>query len=143
MIGIVLFTHAHLGQGLVEAVELIAGKQENVAAVGLVHGDGVERFEERCRAAIEAVNEGDGVLALVDFCGGTPANTALRCMREKAFPCVAGVNMPMLLEAATSRDQNLTPQELADLCMDVGTSGIVRMEVLMEKLADSENGDEF
>lgn len=138
MIGIVLLTHGDLGQGLLEAVELIAGKQEKVAAVGLKHGDGVEEFEEKCADLIHQMDDGDGVLVFVDFIGGTPSNTALKCMRKKQFPCVAGVNMPMLLEASVTRDECAAPGELQEQCLAVGSQSMVRLESLFKEKVSSD-----
>ena len=41
MVGILIATHGGFAEGLLSAVELIAGKQEKVETVGLYHGDGV------------------------------------------------------------------------------------------------------
>lgn len=139
MIGIVLLAHGNLGQGLIEAVELIAGKQEKMAAIGLRHGDGVAEFEEKSTALIKQMDDGDGVIVFVDFIGGTPANTALKCMRDKMFPCVAGVNMPMLLEASMTRDGGTTPQELEENCLAVGAQSLIRLESFFkEKILSKE-----
>ena len=47
MIGGIIATHAGLANGFLEAVEMIAGKQENLLAVSLREGDGLEILRER------------------------------------------------------------------------------------------------
>ncbi|MFQ7536772.1 MAG: PTS sugar transporter subunit IIA [Clostridium sp.] len=47
MIGGIIATHAGLANGFLEAVEMIAGKQENLLAVSLREGDGLEILIER------------------------------------------------------------------------------------------------
>jgi PTS system mannose-specific IIA component len=127
MIGIVVVTHSDLGQGLLNAVALIAGTQPKARAIGLYHGDGVDDFEERVMAAINELDEGDGILVFTDFFGGTPSNTVMRCMAKKPFRCITGVNMPMMVEALTGRD-GITPEQLEENCLTVGTSSILKLE---------------
>lgn len=126
MTGAVLLAHGTLGEALIGAVELIAGPQQQVRAVGLCHGDDVEDFEKRFLAAMREVDTGDGVVVFVDFYGGTPANVAMRCLHRSPFPCVAGVNLPMLTEALTSRDI-YTTAELEDVALEAGSTGVVRL----------------
>ena len=42
MVGILIATHGDFAAGLLNAVELILGKQEKVETIGLRHGDGFE-----------------------------------------------------------------------------------------------------
>ena len=127
VIGVVVVTHSDLGQGLLNAVALIAGIQPKARAIGLYHGDGVDDFEERVMAAIEELDEGDGVLVFTDFFGGTPSNTVMRCMAKKDFRCLTGVNMPMMVEALTGRE-GLTPEQLEENCLTVAHSSMLKLE---------------
>ena len=70
MVGILIATHGGFAEGLLSAVELIAGKQEKVETVGLYHGDGVDEFEGKITAAMDKLDDGDGVLVFVDILGG-------------------------------------------------------------------------
>ena len=39
MVGVLIATHGGFAEGILNAVELIAGKQEGVKTIGLFHGD--------------------------------------------------------------------------------------------------------
>ena len=145
MIGIVVVTHSDLGQGLLNAVALIAGIQPKARAIGLYHGDGVDEFEERVMTAINELDEGDGILVFTDFFGGTPSNTVMRCMAKKPFRCITGVNMPMMVEALTDRDSGLTVEELEENCEAMAIGAILRLEdKYAENLAAAgDEDDEF
>lgn len=138
MIGVLVVTHGNLGQATIEAVELIAGEQENVKAIGLMHGDGVEELEEKIRKALNDLEQGDGILSFVDFYGGTPANCTMQCMNEIKFPCVAGLNMPMLLEALTNRD-DCTVEDLEARCIEVGKDSFIRLHEVYKKIMSGGN----
>jgi PTS system mannose-specific IIA component len=48
-------------------------------------------------------------------------------MAKKPFRCITGVNMPMMVEALTGRD-GITPEQLEENCLTVGTSSILKLE---------------
>lgn len=141
MIGIVIATHADYCSGVLHAVELIAGPQTNVKTIGLFHGDGIEEFEEKVWSAIEEVDDGSGVLGMVDFLGGSPSNTFLKYMRNHNMHCVRGVNMPMCLEAFMSRDY-CTIEELVKICIDAGKDGIADLYDDMKSFGAAEGEEE-
>jgi len=141
MVGVLIVTHADLGQELINAVALIAGEQEKVKAIGLHHGDGVDSFEKAIMDSIEALDEGDGVLVFTDFLGGTPANAVMRCMKKKSFPCITGANMPMVVEALTDRD-GLDARQVEASCLQVGMEGIIKLEDVYEQSRTQEYQDD-
>ena len=63
MIGGIIATHAGLANGFLEAVEMIAGKQENLLAVSLREGDGLEILIERLQKAAASMEGEDPLKA--------------------------------------------------------------------------------
>lgn len=120
MVGILIATHGGFGDGLISGSELLVGKQEKMASMGLYHGDSIEGFEDIMQNHIKILDDGDGVLILVDFIGGSPANTVLKCMRmENKIEALTDINMPMLVEIVSSRE-GATLTELTELGLDIG-----------------------
>ena len=142
MIGILLTTHADVGQGLINASELIVGKQEQIKAVGLFHGDGIDEFKTKVEEALAAVDNGDGVIGFVDFLGGTPANTMLQLLKSRDLRCIAGVNMPIMLEALTNRE-NVSLKELEDKLIQDGRENIIKLSDVAEQLEYADNENDF
>ncbi len=144
MIGILVATHGEFSKGLLNAVELVYGKQEQVETIGLFHGDGVEEFEERMKGMIEKLDTGDGVLALVDMVAGTPGNTIMRLIpKYENLRAIAGVNMPMLITAVSERDEADSLEDLCKTCLDTGVEETVSMyEKYKEILASEANTDD-
>lgn len=145
MIGILIATHGGFAEGLLDAVELIAGKQEKVATMGLRHGDSIDGFEATMAEHIEALDDGDGVMILVDIVGGSPANCALKSMRlGNKINAIAGVNMPMVVDAVFSR-LGATLDQLCEACQSAYGDGLVLLHKEFETLMASatEDDDEF
>lgn len=141
MIGILIATHANFGQGIINAVELIAGKQENVKAVGLNHGDGIEVFEQKIADSLKVLDQGAGVIVLCDFLGGSPANVVLNCLKKRKVPCLTGANMPMAIEAFMGRNTT-NVWDLAAKSFEAGKTGILSLNDIAEKVSDKEDIDD-
>lgn len=118
MVGILIVSHGDFAAGLLNAVELIAGRQEKVTTIGLHHEDGVEEFESKVNQALKELDEGDGVLAFVDILGGTPSNVIFRSLAKKKFKAIAGMNMAMVVQAVMMRD-SMEEEELCESVLEV------------------------
>jgi len=127
MIGILLITHGDLGKEFIKSSELIIGKQQSVSALGLFHGDSIDEFNNTVKNNIVKMDEGQGVLVLVDIFGGSPSNVTFLNLKEIGdkvnFKCITGVNMPMFLEACMMRSM-LGIDELAEHCFALSKEGI-------------------
>lgn len=143
MVGILVATHGGFAEGLVNAVELIAGKQEKVKTIGLYHGDGIGEFEDKTKKLIRELDDGNGVLVFVDILGGSPANTVMKCLSmDHEIRAIAGVNMGMLVQAVMMRD-GTSLEDLCDICEEAGKQGPVllhkRYTELMAEAAETDD----
>ena len=55
MIGIVIVTHQHLAEALIETARMLYGKPEKVLGVPLLEGEGLEDLKEKVMKAIDNV----------------------------------------------------------------------------------------
>jgi len=133
MVGLVLISHGEMGKYVLKSAELIAGAQENIATVSLMHGDSPEGFQEKMLAAIASVNTEEGLLVLSDVGGGTPWITAAVLSRQRKLECLAGMNLPMLLEILMTRPTGASLQELLELGETSGKAGIISLTRMLEE----------
>ncbi|CAI9121458.1 PTS sugar transporter subunit IIA [Brytella acorum] len=117
MIGIVLITHGHLGDSLRETVEHVIGPQTQLLSVPVEREDEIAQLRPALLDAVHAVDTGEGVLLLTDIFGSTPSNLALSVREPDHVEVIAGVNMPMLVKLAKSREH----RDLAS-CIALATS---------------------
>lgn len=103
MIGLVLVTHGRLAAEFVSAMEHVVGPQEAVKAICIGPEDDMEARRQDIAEAVEAVDEGSGVILLTDMFGGTPSNLAISLMGKPNVEVIAGINLPMLIKLATVR----------------------------------------
>ena len=119
MIGIVLVTHGQLAEEFLSAMVHIVGEQKNIATICIQPEDDMEQRRDDILKAVKKVEGGDGVILLTDMFGGTPSNLAISVMGEGEVEVIAGVNLPMLIQLARSR-QTQTLESAVNDAQDAG-----------------------
>ncbi|MFW6412657.1 MAG: PTS sugar transporter subunit IIA [Oceanicaulis sp.] len=119
MIGIVVVTHGRLSDELVAATEHVVGPLDACTAISIGPDDDIEKRRDDIRAAVEDVDQGDGVVILTDMFGGTPSNLAISLLDKDRIEVIAGANLPMLIKLAEARAR-LSVSELADSASEAG-----------------------
>ena len=125
MIGVVIVTHGSLASALLNTVELIIGKQEYVQTISFEAGQAVIDLQARIAQAVQQVNNGQGVLILVDILSGSPYNAAaMFLMKQTSIEAevITGVNLPMLLAVLSVRAEKL--EIVADMALAGCCDGI-------------------
>ena len=133
MVGIIIASHGEFANGLLQSGEMIFGVQENVKAVTLMPSEGPDDVKAKMKEAIASFDNQDEVLFLVDLWGGTPFNQANSLFEEHKdnWAIVAGMNLPMLIEAFASRFSMEKAHEIAAHILGTAKEGVkVRPEEL-------------
>lgn len=127
MVGILLLTHAPLGQAFMAAVaHVFRGPTEHLEAIDVTPDQDLGEVNELARAAIRRVDDGDGVLVITDIKGGTPANCCDALADAGHVAVIAGVSLPMLLRAITYRRDTL--DVVVEMALAGGHNGAVRCD---------------
>lgn len=126
MVGIILASHGDFANGILQSAQMIFGEQENVKAVTLMPSEGPDDLKEKLKEAIASFDNQDEVLFLVDLWGGTPFNQASGLFEEhkEKWAIVAGLNLPMLIEAFASRMTMESAHEIATHILETAKEGI-------------------
>lgn len=105
-IGVILASHGEFARAALGAVEMIAGKQPDVIALGLTADKSLETFEAEMREAWESLHaECALVVTLCDIYGGTPFNVTTRCLLNGMdMIAYTGLSMPVAVELLLTRD---------------------------------------
>lgn len=114
MIGIVIVTHSQLGEALIGAAEFIIGNRpEAIESVSIDLSESAEKLRAKIARGIKKVEGQEGILILTDMFGGTPSNLSYSFLEEGHIEVLSGVNLPILIQAASLRDKNMKLDELA------------------------------
>ena len=136
MVGILVVTHRRLAEELIATAELIVGEMDSCVGLSLDPNLSVDDLRQQITQAMNEVNDGDGVIVLTDMFGGTPSNLSLSFLNEEGIEVVTGVNLPMLLKLAHSR-QDFKVDELARVIKDYGRRSIsLASEILDQEVKE-------
>lgn len=127
MVGILLLTHAPLGQAFKTVMShIFLGQPLQFDVIDVEMDDKPEAVLEKAKKIVKRLDKGQGVLVMTDVTGSTPANCAEALKEVAHVQVVAGVSVPMLLRAITYRDQLL--EIVSDAAIMGAKDGAVHVE---------------
>ena len=125
MINILVMSHGEFAEGICKSAEMIIVEQENLKTVIFNPGESLDTLVEKLKKAINEFDNDFSHLLLVDIFGGSPSNaTALLLAENYKISAVSVVNLPMLLEALTERE-NTAADMLVKQLKAAGNEGII------------------
>lgn len=132
MIGILVVTHGQLSKYLLDTASMFVSDITLTQAVTFPAGQGSEDLEAAVRRAVADMAPNDGILALVDLPGGTPAKAVAALLPgNNRLEVVTGVNVPMLAEALMYRN-SMSLSELVGQAVLSGTEGILDVKKMLQ-----------
>jgi mannose PTS system EIIA component len=123
-VGVLLVTHEGLATSLIAAarrVMPIVPLKLATFEVGWVCDP--ESVRRTANQALREIDQGNGVLMLIDLYGATPANSVQHLEIGREIRRVSGLNLPMLLRVLNYPELNL--DELAKVAREGGRAGII------------------
>ena len=138
MTAIIVSGHGQLSTGLLDGFKMIFGHDDKIIAVPFLKGEGIPQLQEKYQAVMARFPD-DNILFLVDVFGGTPYNSAVQLVFDHpAADVVTGVNLPMLLElAATKETSDL--EALRQQMKTINQEGFKIFSEVMASVSQSEN----
>lgn len=147
MLGIIVGTHGHLAEELVNTCAMICGKPENLATVTLVPGEGPDDLIAKYNKAIEELDCSNGVIILNDLFGGSPYNAACRiAINDDKCGIVTGVSLPMLVEVINYRlcgGENATVETAMEKAVEASTAGAQKFHKSQVEEVNEDEGDDL
>ena len=127
MVGILLLTHAPLGQAFIDAAtHVFRSRPDRLEAIDVNADQDTVEVRRLASEAICRIDDGSGVLVMTDVMGGTPSNCTLPLSQPGHVEVVAGISLPMLLRALTYRNDTL--DVVVEMALAGGQNGAVRVD---------------
>ncbi len=147
MLGIIVATHGHLAEELVNTCAMICGKPDNLKTVTLVPGEGPDDLITKYEKAISELGIDNGIIILNDLFGGSPYNAACRVAADnEKCGIVTGVNLPMLVEVINYRlyaDADATIMDAMNKAIQAASDGVQKFHKSMVVIEDENEGDDL
>lgn len=148
MIGIIIATHGKMSNGIVSAADLIIGSTDNIKTLNLFQEDDVQELNEKFLKEIKAVDQNEGVIIFVDLAGASLYNQAVLAVnsltdeQQKKIHVIAGVNLPMVIDAINQRMIGSSIQDAVASVINEAQQGIVSWSA-EDSNTDDEEDEEF
>lgn len=128
MIQYVIASHGRFASEGLHAASMLFGEiPDNFHVLSVLDGgDGIAAFEKEA-AGLAAKLKQEPVLIMSDFFGGSPFMTLLSAFRDNDYKLVSGFNLPMIVEALSQNQSDLTLKEIADRLIDNGKNLSIRL----------------
>src|SRR5688500_10408066 len=124
-VGVVVVTHDQAAVAMVAAAFAIVGELPAVTAVCVGVGESFAKIVEKISRACEEVDQGSGVLLLVDVHGSSPFHAAMSMLDgTRPAEVLCGVNLPMLIKLTNLDRSQGPPIVLAEELRDAGRRSI-------------------
>jgi len=118
-----LVSHSKFAEGIKGAVEMIAGKQDNLHAFCLMENNSPNKLIEKIR---EEIAEEDQVILLADITGGSMYNEAMSLLVLPNVRVIGGMNLSLLLNIVLAN--TISDNELEKMIQDA-RDGIKRAQL--------------
>jgi len=118
LIGIVIVAHGGLAKEYLAALEHVIGKQTGIHAISIAAECDREAKQAEICSAADGVDQGDGVVVVVDMFGSSPSNLSMQACNCKERRIMYGANLPMLVKLAGSRDMPI--EKAVDVSVQAG-----------------------
>ncbi|GAQ24895.1 PTS sugar transporter subunit IIA [Tepidanaerobacter syntrophicus] len=106
MIKFVFASHGMLAEGMLNSLELIIGKQNNVYTVCAYKDENFE-LAKTIDKIFESIGRDDKLIVITDIFGGSINNEFLSRLNEKKFYLISGLNLPLVIDLVVSlKDKN-------------------------------------
>lgn len=124
---VVMVSHGVFAPGLHSAIEMMAGKRDDVLSTSLKDGMGTDELIVNINELIAPITSEDEVILFADILSGSPFTSALGVLDEKGLISntlvIAGMNMPAVLTAVLMKD-NMDMAMLKEVVLSEGHTGL-------------------
>lgn len=90
-------THGTFAGGIKSALELIAGKNENVYTIEAYTGEN-KSIDDDIQEILAKINPSDELIVFTDLMGGSVTNQVIQNALKENVYIISGVNLPLLLD---------------------------------------------
>ncbi|MGF7400135.1 PTS galactosamine/N-acetylgalactosamine transporter subunit IIA [Thermoanaerobacterium thermosaccharolyticum] len=140
MVRLIVTGHGKFASGLINVVEFIVGKQDNLIGIEFNNQD-LATYSEQIENIIKDANKNnDSVVILTDLIGGTPfrISSSISAKYNNVY-VVTGANIPMLIEALFNRE-NYDISNFVNYIIKMGKNGIESLDNLLKKKGGTGDG---
>ena len=123
-VGLLIISHDGVGEVLLDtATKMLGGCPLQTRLLTASRDCDSDKLKATAIKHIKYLDQGDGVLVLIDLYGSTPSNIAAHLLTQQPIKIVTGINLSMLVRLLNY--PHLPLDELCDKAVSGGKDGIL------------------
>ena len=135
MLKILLVSHGRFAEGIVNAAEIIMGKQDHLAFINAYTSD--VTYEEQFAEYMQSVDLAkDKLIVVADLFGGSVNQKTMKLVDMKDAILVTGLCLPMLLELLMLNEESATLERVRQIVETAKTGLLVVNDKFAEEVED-------
>ncbi|GFN36689.1 PTS sugar transporter subunit IIA [Tepidimicrobium xylanilyticum] len=97
---LIICGHGAFAPGIFNAANMIFGNDEDIFAIPLLDGEGIDDFKNKIKDITKNIDENEEILFMTDIFGGTPYNVVSEYAYEHSnVDVITGTSLPIVIEA--------------------------------------------
>lgn len=106
-------SHGTFARGVLDSVELILGKQQNIYTL-CAYVEESRDLTEQVTELLARIPDQDEVIVITDIFAGSVNNEFVRFLTQPTFHLIAGLNLPLVIDLLISADEQNTEKLIND-----------------------------
>lgn len=141
MVEIIVSGHNRFAEGLISAMNLIAGAQDQVHCVNFLEEYSTDDLKQHIED--EMKNMGSRILILTDLQGGSPYNVSVMVKSEhadKEIEVISGTNLALLLACVFAGETDAPLTEVVEDAIEQAKDGMGYFKLARKEVVEDDDG---
>lgn len=109
-------SHGKFADGILDSVELITGKHENIWTLGAYINED-EDIKDQISKVRNKLGQDDELIVVTDLFGGSVNNEFMNLLHDKRIHLISGLNLALVIELVTMSDHVKDPVQLINVAL--------------------------
>ena len=117
MIKILLASHGNLAKGMIDSLEIIIGKQNNIESLCAYKEEEFD-LTESVKKIINDLKKDENLIVITDIFGGSVNNEFMKYVSHENIFLISGLNLSLVLEVTTIVESENIEKKLKEVIVD-------------------------
>lgn len=117
MIKILLASHGNLAKGMIDSLEIIIGKQNNIESLCAYKAEEFD-LTESVKKIINDLKKDENLIVITDIFGGSVNNEFMKYVSHENIFLISGLNLSLVLEVTTIVESENIEKKLKEVIVD-------------------------
>ncbi|GIO21663.1 PTS sugar transporter subunit IIA [Oceanobacillus sp. J11TS1] len=106
-------SHGGLAEGMLDSVEMVTGKHNNIFTISAYKNER-DNLSEQLTTVINQLAENDELIIVTDIFGGSVNNECMKLLTDPRIHLIAGLNLPLAIELAIMNGSKASTSQLIE-----------------------------